>query len=130
MTSSRLTVTGLTHNVKMHISIRTRKIYLTNITSYDKRNIDLIKNAFFLNFANNELYFFFIYIFKSLIYPPKRVCSFFSEKSILRILSCLLYGVGIILIPLKMKKLSLVVDQEYGPKIGLRPIFRPPFLRN
>ena len=70
-----------THNFKMHISIRTRKIYLTNITSYDKRNIDLIKNAFFFNFADNELYFFFIYIFKSWIYPPKRVCSlFFREK--------------------------------------------------
>ena len=55
---------------------------------------------------------------------------YFSEKSILRILSCLFYGVEIILIPIKMKKLSLVVDQEFGPKIGLRPIFRPPFLRN
>ena len=93
-----------THNFKMHISIRTRKIYLTKITSYYKRNIDLL---------------FF-----------KRVRSFFSERSTLRILSCLLYGVGIILIPVKMKKSSLVVDQEFGPKIGLRPIFRPPFLRN
>ena len=130
-TSSRLTVTGLTHNVKMHISIRTRKISLTNIISYDKRNIDLIKNAFFFNFANNELYFFFIYIFKSWIYIHLNVSArYFSEKSILRIFSCLFYGVKIILIPIKMKKLSLVVDQEFGPKIGLRPIFRPPFLRN
>ena len=69
-----------THNFKMHISIRTRKIYLTNITSYDRRNIDLIINAFFFNFADNELYFFFIYIFKSLIYPPKLVPSFFFRE--------------------------------------------------
>ena len=64
-----------THNFKMHISIRTRKIYLTNITSYDRRNIDLIINAVY--FADNELYFFFICIFKSLIFPPKRVPSVF-----------------------------------------------------
>ena len=127
--SSRLTITGVTHNFKMHISIGTKKMIWTNIISYDKRHKDLIKNVFYFYFADNTLYFFSIYIFKSWIYPSKRV-AFFPERSILRILSCLLYSVEIILIPIKMKKLSLVVDQEFGAKIGLRPIFRPPFLRN
>ena len=76
-------------------------------------------------------FIFFSFIFLKVEYIHLNVSArYFSEKSILRILSCLFYGVEIILIPIKMKKLSLVVDQEFGPKIGLRPIFRPPFLRN
>ena len=76
-------------------------------------------------------FIFFSFIFLKVEYIHLNVSArFFPEKTILRILSCLFYGVEIILIPIKMKKLSLVVDQEFGPKIGLRPIFRPPFLRN
>ena len=95
----------------MHISIRTRKIYLTNIISYDKRNIDVIKKAFFL-ILPTTLFIFFSFIFLKVEYIHLNVSArYFSEKSILRILSCLFYGVEIILIPIKIKKLSLVVDQ-------------------